>query len=300
MPDLAPVVSHIAAHIRQAAGHPFDPAQPRQVGGGGCISTAVTLRDGGRNRAYFVKFNRAGLLPMFEAEAAGLEELAASATLRVPAPLCTGVTGAQAYLVLEYLDLGGRVAGGTIQAGRLLAAMHRTTRAEFGWVRDNTIGTTPQPNTPDPDWPCFWARQRLGFQLALAVRNGHGEALQRPGDALLGRLTDLLDHAPAASLLHGDLWGGNLGYTRGGEPVVYDPAVYYGDREADLAMTELFGGFGGDFYAAYREAWPLDPGYATRRDLYNLYHVLNHLNLFGGGYLGQAMDLMGRLLAEVR
>ena len=178
--------------------------------------------------------------------------------------------------------------------------MHRTTRAEFGWVRDNTIGATPQPNTPDPDWVRFWARQRLGFQLALAARNGHGGALQRLGETLLGRLPDLLDHAPAPSLLHGDLWGGNLGYMRDGEPVIYDPAVYYGDREADLAMTELFGGFGGDFYAAYREAWPLDPGYASRRDLYNLYHVLNHLNLFGGGYLGQALNLLGRLLAQVR
>ena len=299
MPDLAPVVSHIAEHIRQAAGHRFDPAPPRQVGGG-CINMALTLRDGGGARAYFVKLNRAGLLPMFEAEAAGLKELAASATLRVPTPLCTGVVGAQAYLVLEHLDLGGRAASGPIQAGRLLAAMHRTTRAEFGWMRDNTIGATPQPNTPDPDWPRFWARQRLGFQLDLAGRKGHGGALQRSGDVLLERLPGLLNHAPAPSLLHGDLWGGNLDYTRAGEPVIYDPAVYYGDREADLAMTELFGGFGSAFYAAYREAWPLDPGYATRRDLYNLYHVLNHLNLFGGDYLGQALDLMGRLIAQVR
>jgi protein-ribulosamine 3-kinase len=298
MPDLRPVVSHIAEHIRQVAGHPFDPAPPRQVGGG-CINTAITLRDRARARAYFVKLNRAGLLPMFEAEAAGLKELAGSATLRVPIPLCAGVAGAQAYLVLEHLDLGGRAASGPIQAGRLLAAMHRATRAEFGWVRDNTIGATPQPNTSDPDWPRFWARQRLGFQLALAARNGH-KTLQHPGEVLLGWLPDLLDHTPAPSLLHGDLWGGNLNYTQDGEPVVYDPAVYYGDREADLAMTELFGGFGDEFYAAYREAWPLDPGYATRRDLYNLYHILNHLNLFGSGYLGQAMDVIGRLLAQVR
>ena len=301
MPDLATAVAHIGEHIRQVAGHPFDPAPPRLVGGG-CINTAMTLRDGAR--AYFVKLNRAQRLPMFEAEAAGLAELAATASLRVPTPLCTGVGAGQAYLVMEHLDLCGEprsgAQGGPVQAGRLLAAMHRTTQTEFGWLRDNTIGATRQSNTPNPDWTGFWAKERLAFQLDLAGRNGHGGALQRTGEVLLGRLPDLLNHAPAPSLLHGDLWGGNIGYLRGGEPVVFDPAVYYGDREADLAMTELFGGFGSNFYAAYREAWPLDPGYAVRRDLYNLYHVLNHLNLFGGGYLAQALGLMQRLIAQVR
>jgi protein-ribulosamine 3-kinase len=295
--DLRQITAQVADRVGQVAGHPFAAARARGIGGG-CINTAVTLSDG--THSYFVKLNRAVLLPMFEAEADGLAELARSGTLRVPTPLCTGVAGGQAYLAMEYVELGGRPKGGAAQAGQLLAAMHRTTRAEFGWLRDNTIGSTPQCNAPDPDWAGFWAERRLGPQIELAARNGYGGGLQRAGEALLARLPALLEHAPAASLLHGDLWGGNMAFTRGGEALIFDPAVYYGDREADLAMTELFGGFGSDFYAAYREAWPLDAGYATRKDLYNLYHVLNHLNLFGGGYLGQARDIMARVLAQVR
>jgi protein-ribulosamine 3-kinase len=297
MADLRTIAAQIAWQIGQVAGHPFGAAQARSLGGG-CINTALTLSDG--TRRYFVKLNRAELLPMFEAEAAGLEELAESRTLRVPRPLCTGVAGGQAYLAMEYIALGGRPAGGSIQAGRLLAATHRHTRGQYGWVRDNTIGSTPQRNAPDTDWARFWAERRLGPQIEIAARNGYGGPLQRAAEALLARLPDLLGHSPAASLLHGDLWGGNLAFARDGEAVVFDPALYFGDREADLAMTELFGGFDSDFYAAYRAAWPLDSGYATRRDLYNLYHVLNHLNLFGGGYLRQAQDMLGRLLAQTR
>jgi fructosamine-3-kinase len=132
----------------------------------------------------------------------------------------------------------------------------------------------------------------------LAAENGHRGQLQRLGDQLMARFAVLIDHAPSPSLLHGDLWGGNLAFSTDGEPVIYDPATYYGDREAEIAMTELFGGFSADFYAAYRDAWPIDEGYRVRKTLYNLYHVLNHLNLFGGGYGGQARLMMERLLAE--
>jgi fructosamine-3-kinase len=177
--------------------------------------------------------------------------------------------------------------------------MHRTARDHFGWDRDNTIGSTPQHNAPCGEWVTFWREHRLGFQLDLAARQGYGGRLQKLGERLLADLTGLIDHDPRPSLLHGDLWGGNIGYDREGNPVIFDPAVYYGDREADLAMTELFGGFGSGFYAAYEEAWPLDPGYSVRKTLYNLYHILNHLNLFGSGYLGQAQTMTERLLAEL-
>lgn len=282
----------IAERIAATTGRPFD-HQSTQSLGGGCINAAYSLSDG--EQTFFVKQNSADRLDMFEAEAAGLDEIARTGTIRVPEPVCTGQVGSVSYIVMEYVAFGGR--GDARQAGQALADMHRATRDRFGWDRNNTIGSTPQLNRQCDDWIEFWRDRRLGYQLELAARNGYG--LEREGERLLGRLSDLIDHAPAPSLLHGDLWGGNLGYDRVGSPVIYDPAVYYGDREADLAMTELFGGFGGDFYAAYNDAWRLDAGYSVRKVLYNLYHILNHLNLFGGGYLGQAQNMMRRLLAEV-
>lgn len=287
----------IATHIATRTGRPFTPLPPRSVGGG-CISTAVKLSDG--ERGFFVKLNCADRLPMFEAEAAGLNELEATRTIRVPKPLCTGAANGQSYIVMDFIVLGGRTASSAAEAGSQLAAMHRVRRKDFGWTRDNTIGSTPQPNTRQGDWVSFWRKQRLGYQLELAAGNGYGGRLQRQGGRLLEVLPSFLDHAPKPSLLHGDLWGGNMRYDRDGHPVIYDPAVYFGDREVDLAMTELFGGFGARFYDAYQEVWPLDPGYGTRKTLYNLYHVLNHLNLFGGGYLGQASDMIDLLLARVR
>ncbi|HEX5638122.1 MAG TPA: fructosamine kinase family protein [Gammaproteobacteria bacterium] len=264
--------------------------------GGGCINRAMTISDGAR--ACFVKANQAGMLPMFEAEAEALAEMAATDTLRVPRPICQGVTGGQAYLVLEYLDLRGSI--NMAQFGQQLAAMHRVVQSRFGWHRDNAIGATPQSNSLQADWIAFWRQQRLGFQLELAAVNGYGSELQKPGQQLLERFPVLFDgYQPQASMLHGDLWSGNAGALSDGTPVIFDPGFYYGDRECDIAMTELFGGFGGRFYAAYNEAWPLDAGYKTRKTLYNLYHILNHLNMFGGGYQSQALDMMRRLLAEV-
>jgi fructosamine-3-kinase len=183
--------------------------------------------------------------------------------------------------------------------GRNLARMHRVTGSRFGWHRDNTIGATPQVNTASEDWIAFWREQRLGFQLNLAAAKGHGGRLIANGMRLMERLPAFFPGGrPQPSLLHGDLWSGNAARTAEGEPVIFDPAVYYGDREADLAMTELFGGFPRPFYEAYAAEYPLDPGYAARKPLYNLYHVLNHLNLFGGGYGAQALRLMEQLLAS--
>jgi fructosamine-3-kinase len=284
----------IADHISRATGNPFSPREPHNIGGG-CINRTLRLQD--QHRSYFVKLNSADLLHMFEAEADGLAEIAATDTIRVPLPICWGTAADEAYLVLEYIALGA--GGDAAVAGHQLANLHRTTRERFGWHRDNTIGSTPQPNNPSRDWVEFWCDQRLGFQLQLAARKGHGGKLQRRGERLLALCPALLNHAPQPSLLHGDLWGGNIAYDQAGEPLIFDPAVYYGDREADIAMTELFGGFGGRFYAAYNESWPLDNGYPTRKTLYNLYHVLNHLNLFGGGYGAQALGMIDRLLAQL-
>jgi fructosamine-3-kinase len=286
----------LAAAIGHAIGTTFSVSRAQAVHGGD-ISQAFKLGDG--TRSFFIKTYALGRLDMFEAEAAGLAELAAANAVRVPQVICHGVAAGQAYLVLEYLPLETR--GDAARLGRQLARQHRVRAAQFGWARDNWIGATPQPNAWHEDWVDFWRTQRLGFQLRRAAKNGYGGELQRDGETLLARLDAFFEgYTPVPSLLHGDLWGGNHGFLADGMPVLFDPATYFGDRECDLAMSELFGGFAPDFYAAYREAWPLDAGYAARRTLYNLYHILNHANMFGGGYPAQAHRMMAQLLAELR
>jgi protein-ribulosamine 3-kinase len=286
----------LAAAIGRATGEAFVPKATRAVSGGD-ISEAFTLGDG--VRTFFVKVQPAARLAMFEAEAAGLAELAAANAVRVPQVICHGVADGRAYLVLEYLPL--RPHGDAAQLGRQLAQQHRADAARFGGARDNWIGGTPQPNVWTDDWIEFWRVHRLGFQLKLAAQNGCGGALQRDGEALMARLEAFFAaYRPQPSLLHGDLWGGNHGFLDDGTPVIFDPAAYCGDRECDLAMSELFGGFAPAFHAAYREAWPPDPGYPVRRTLYNLYHILNHANMFGGGYAAQAQRMASQLLAELR
>ncbi len=269
----------------------------RRVGiGGGSINASYRVE--GSGQCYFVKTNTAQRLEMFAAEAKGLDALASAQAIRVPQPVCRGVAGKHAYLVMEFIMFGR---GGSPRAlGEQLAAMHRHTQSEFGWQCDNTIGSTPQINTLSDHWTSFFREHRLGFQLKLAAKNGYGGSLQHKGERLMADLGLFFEgYSPQTSLLHGDLWGGNHAVDMEGHPVLYDPAVYYGDRETDMAMTELFGGFGSAFYAAYNEAWPLDAGYDVRKTLYNLYHVLNHANLFGGGYARQAEGMMDCLLSEV-
>jgi len=232
---------------------------------------------------------------MFIAEADGLAAIAETGTLRVPQPITHGTVGGQSYLLLENIELSSH--GNAQQFGEQLAALHRCTGKAFGFKQDNFIGTTAQPNGWKENWIDFWREWRLGFQLRLAAENGYASQLQSLGEKLLLALPAFFeDYTPIPSLLHGDLWSGNHAYLADGTPIVFDPATYYGDRECDIAMTELFGGFAANFYTAYRTAWPLDGGYETRRDLYNLYHILNHANLFGGGYIRQAEQMMRKLL----
>lgn len=237
----------------------------------------------------FVKRGPPGFAPMYAAEAAGLAALR-DAGARAPEPYAHGVRAGEAFIEMERFDPGGPEDWPAL--ARMLAGLHRGVGPRFGWEHDNWIGLGPQKNGWSDDWAAFWRERRLEPQLAMARSKG----LSIDAEPLLERLPVLFaGHRPQPSLLHGDLWRGNVGFTRDG-PVIYDPAVYYGDREADLAMTELFGGFPRGFYAAYAQAWPLDPGYALRKDLYNLYHVLNHANLFGGTYAAQAARMTARLV----
>ena len=269
-----PIPASLRAELRIASEAPVS---------GGCIHDCYRVQIGGCTR--FLKCNSAQHENAFAAEADGLRALR-SAGMRAPAPISEGIAGGRAYLLMEFLDLKRH--GDFAALGRMLAHSHRRTGERFGWHRDNYIGATPQRNGWCGDWAEFWCRRRMEPQLALAKRNGFDLNID-------GIFRVLEGHQAQPSLLHGDLWSGNAGFTPEG-PVVFDPAVYYGDREADLAMTELFGGFPPDFYRAYRAAFPLDPGYEKRKPLYNLYHLLNHLNLFGAGYLGQVQAALRLLL----
>ncbi len=250
--------------------------------------------------AIFVKVAPARSRAMLEAERAGLDELGRAGALRVPKVLGSGVADTSAWLALEWIRFGPRTGAAQAALGERLALQHRHRAAAFGWGRDNTIGATPQRNDWAQDWIEFFRDRRLGYQLELAGQNGCGAQLQRRGERLLERLEAFFGaYRPIPSLLHGDLWGGNWAADDSGAPVIFDPAIYYGDRETDLAMTRLFGGFGADFYAAYSATWAVEPGAGKRLGLYNLYHVLNHFNLFGGGYLGQARSIIDALLREL-
>jgi fructosamine-3-kinase len=288
----------IAEHIASTVGRPFDGGRPQAVGGG-CINSAYTLADG--SQRYFVKTNSTQHADMFAAEAEGLLEIGKTRTIRVPEPICWGMTGDAAYIVLEHIEFGTHPERGSALLGLQLAQMHQVTAPRFGWHRDNTIGLTPQINAYSDDWVEFWRDRRLRFQIDLAERNDYGGPMIDKARELLEYVPALLaKHRVAPALLHGDLWGGNYAVDTQARPVIFDPAVYFGDRETELAMMELFGGFAPQVFQAYRSEYPLSSGYPVRRTLYNLYHVLNHVNLFGGGYAVQAERMTGQLLSEVR
>ena len=228
---------------------------------------------------------------MYAAEAEGLRALRASG-VRAPKPRAHGLRGGEAFIEIERLELGGRADWPAM--ARMLARLHRNTGDRFGWGSDNWIGLSPQKNGWSEDWLVFYRDCRLLPQLKRAN-------LLKDSERLLENLDSFFKtYRPVPSLLHGDLWNGNAGFLKDGGPIIFDPAVYYGDREADLAMTELFGGFPGEFYSCYDELFPLAPGYKIRKHLYNLYHLLNHLNLFGSGYLGQVKATLRLLLGALR
>ncbi|NJN17448.1 MAG: fructosamine kinase family protein [Oscillochloris sp.] len=237
------------------------------------------------------------------AEGRGLQVLGTTGSIRVPHvhtiadPSAAGNPG-PAFLLIEWLS-GGGAAPNMADLGAHLAALHRHSNPTYGLDHANYIGGTPQPNAPHTDWIVFFREQRLMPQIDRAARNGllPGNS-RRALETVLDRLADLLAGAARTpALIHGDLWSGNvLAADSGGTPAIIDPAVYYADREAEIAFTNLFGGFGPHFYAAYNEAWPLEPGFNQRRDLYNLYHLLNHLNLFGESY-GSQIDTIARRYA---
>ncbi len=282
----------IAEQISQVTGHSLAGAEPRSISGGS-INQAYAFSDS--QQTYFVKLNQAARVAMFEAEALGLKEIAQTNTTRVPQPICWGTASGHSYLVLEWIDLGRGNPQTWEQMGQQLAALHQVqSQKGFGWHQDNTIGATPQINPWTSDWVAFFSQHRIGYQLQLAARRGGSFPQQKE---LLAAIPKLLNHQPQPALVHGDLWSGNAACSQSGEPVLLDPAVYYGDREVDLAMTELFGGFPQAFYQGYHQALALPEGYQQRKPLYNFYHILNHFNLFGGSYLAQAQGLIEQVLS---
>ncbi len=272
------------------------PVRAMQRVAGGDINDAARVETG--RGVYFVKWNSKPLPRLFEVEARGLELLRDASAIRVPAVYGYGepANHRPAFIVLEWIDQGhvNRSAVGET-FGRQLAALHWETASEFGLDHDNYIGALPQPNEPMPSWVAFYRERRLGFQRQLARRKGlMPPDRERRLGWLMDHLDQWLDDEVRPSLIHGDLWGGNYLIDAQGRPVLIDPAVYYADREIELAFTELFGGFPHSFYEAYNEVYPMSPGYEERRPLYQLYHLLTHLNLFGESYGGSVDRILRR------
>lgn len=272
-------------------------------GGGANVSAAI---DAETNTKYFIKSASVSgnASKMLRAEYLGVLHMHQTKTIKVPTPIVFGEHHGpgrnMAFVVFEYLNFCG--GGDQFQLGVQLAKMHRiattSSQGKFGFVVDNTIGATPQPNLPWKDnWADFWDEMRLGHMLNLTGNAGLDDSAI---SKLRLKTRQLLSHNPEPSLIHGDLWGGNKGFSKmeNGDvvPVIFDPATYFGDREADIAMTYLFGGFSSDFYEGYESEWPLPEGHQKRKTVYNLYHILNHDVLFGGGYLRQAQGMIDQIL----
>lgn len=264
---------------------------------GGEIARAHVLK--GADYWVFVKSLPLGQGGLLSAEADGLEAIRRTNTLRVPRVIRRGIQDDSAWLALEYLELAERTPAADAELGRLLAEMHRSEGEHFGWHRNNYIGLTPQRNPRTESWTEFFLFHRLGFQFDRLISTHPDDRWVELKQGVFGQWHDHhAGHRPPPALVHGDLWRGNTAAVGLNLPVVFDPAVHFADRETDLAMTRLFGGFSEDFYRAYEDTWPLPSGYQMRQPFYTLYHVLNHANMFGGAYLDSVSRICRRIMDQ--
>lgn len=261
--------------------------------GGGDINKAFLVRT--QSGSYFLKYNDANRFPrMFETEALGLKLLKKPGTPRVPEVIAHGESGQHTWLLIEYIWQGSYGKNFWDDFGFALAQLHKNSSKSFGLDHDNYIGSLPQSNKNHESWNEFFIEERLGKQLEMARKKGLlDNSLMQGFDNLFKAIPSIFPHEPPA-LVHGDLWSGNFICDTHGKPCIIDPAVYYGFREMDIAMSKLFGGFASRFYEAYHETFPMAPGWQQRLDVCNLYPLLVHVNLFGGGYLGSVKSIAGR------
>lgn len=293
---------NITHKIAQKSGKNFNSKLVRGISGGD-ISDAFIIGKG--PDSVFVKINTSASLAMFEAEEFGLQSIEETDSVTVPSVYCTGISGVHSFIAMQRLSIArlpGTLSGQYYRKfGRKLAIMHKHTQTQYGADINNTIGSTTQFNNWTQNWFDFWRQQRLYYQLSLIKQTGLApSSLFDEGYELGEKMSQLFTETPVASCLHGDLWQGNWAFDGHGNALIFDPAHYFGDRETDIAMTRLFGSAPPDFYATYNEAYPLSDNYTTRETFYNIYHILNHYNLFGGSYLRQAQQMIRRVLSEIR
>ena len=288
-------LSIIASSISSAIGQEYQIVDFSPVSGG-CINQCFRLSSKDQ-KSFFLKKNNREFLPFFKSEAKALEEIKLTKSVRVPKPICLGESVHSSFLVMEYIREGKPGKNGQELLGKQLAELHLQVKPFFGWEMDNCIGATPQPNPSNDNWISFYRDSRLLHQFDLARGKGYSF---KGEERLLENIGAFFnDYTPQPSLLHGDLWGGNSGFTDAWEPFIVDPASYYGDRETDLAFTYMFGGYDSSFYQGYEDIFPLDSGFPVRKTLYNLYHELNHLNLFGRGYESSSQSSINQLINQL-
>lgn len=283
----------IALQVSDALGRDFRVDKKTAVTGG---DTHQAFKVADHHCSLFIKFNDKSTQELFDAEAHALSLLRKEPSLIVPEVVTTGSTAHNAFIALEHLELTDGAPSDWYRLGQSLARLHRDhCQSQYGFDEDNYIGTTVQPNRWQSNWGQFFSEQRLGWQLQLAHENGY--RLGDPEQWIKACAKRLQGHKPQPSLLHGDLWHGNIAFVEG-NGAIFDPASYYGDRETDLAMTQLFSSLPTDFYHGYDAEWPIDGGYEQRKPIYQLYHLLNHLNLFGGSYLPKCQTLLQELFGD--